>query len=70
MPKTTKITPRLYKVVACSAHDTTTEIYTDCDAASYAASEMWDQGGIYATRIYYCDESIDGELNWLISEEV
>ncbi len=65
-----KITPRLYRLTAISAHDTITSIYTDADVASQAESDIWDDGGIVGSSIDYADESIEGEINWIKSEKV
>jgi hypothetical protein len=65
----TRISPRLYRLTAISSHDTFTSIYTDPNAVSQAESDIWNDGGICSTLIDYADESIDGEVNWIESEE-
>jgi hypothetical protein len=65
----TQITPRLYKVEALYAHDTLSSIFTDISLANEYESELWDDGGVYASTIYYADKSIDGYVDWVKSEE-
>jgi hypothetical protein len=64
-----KITPRLYQLTAVSAHDTFVTLYTDPDVLQQDEADLWEQGGITFTKIEYADESIDGRVVWLKSEE-